>query len=72
MTSPKDQVTPQLDDLLCARCETPLQQGKVIASYMGQTFPVDLPICPTCGFVYISEELAYGRMLKVEQALEDK
>nr|WP_319389776.1 CLJU_RS11820 family redox protein [uncultured Cohaesibacter sp.] len=72
MTAPSDFEIPQVDDLMCARCDTPLKQGKVLASYMGQTFPVDLPICPTCGFVYISEELAYGRMLKVEQALEDK
>lgn len=59
-------------DLICARCDKPLEMHKVEASYLGQTFPVELPCCPSCGFVYISEELAYGRMLKVEQALEDK
>jgi len=59
-------------DLVCARCDKPLEMRKVEASYLGQTFPVELPCCPTCGFVYVSEELAYGRMLKVEQALEDK
>jgi hypothetical protein len=46
--------------------------GKVEAVYLGQRFPVELPRCPQCGFVYVSEELALGRMLKVEQALEDK
>jgi len=50
----------------------PLEMGKVEASYLGQSFPVELPRCPSCGFVYVSEELALGRMLKVEQALEDK
>ena len=74
MTTPaqSNMTPPNLDDLVCVKCDTPLRMGKVLASYMGQTFPVDLPVCPSCGFVYISEELAGGRMLKVEQALEDK
>jgi hypothetical protein len=59
-------------ELVCFRCDLPLVPGKVEASYLGQTFPVDLPRCPSCGFVYVSEELATGKMLKVEQALEDK
>lgn len=61
-----------VSDFICARCDKPLEVRKVEASYLGQTFPVELPCCPICGFVYVSEELAYGRMLKVEQALEDK
>lgn len=65
-------VSGNVPDLVCARCDKPLEMRKVEASYLGQTFPVELPCCPLCGFVYISEELAYGRMLKVEQALEDK
>jgi hypothetical protein len=63
---------PGLVDLVCAACNVPLQIGKVDASYLGQSFPVDLPRCPRCGFVFVTEELAYGRMLKVEQALEEK
>lgn len=63
---------PSPQDLVCFRCDTPLEVGPVEASYLGQSFPVDLPRCPRCGFVFVSEELAYGRMLKVEQALEDK
>jgi len=58
--------------LVCAACDVALEMGKVEASYLGQRFPVELPRCPKCGFVYVSEELALGRMLKVEQALEDK
>ena len=61
-----------LADLICGACDAPLEMGKVEASYLGQSFPVELPRCPSCGFVYASEELALGRMLKVEQALEDK
>jgi hypothetical protein len=59
-------------DLVCAACNLPLEMGRVEATYLGQRFPVELPRCPACGFVYVSEELALGKMLKVEQALEDK
>lgn len=58
--------------LICLSCGVALEPGKIEASYLGQSFPVDLPRCPKCGFVYVSEDLAAGKMLKVEQALEDK
>jgi hypothetical protein len=70
MTAPDE--APNVTDLICAACNVPLEVGKVEASYLGQTFPVDLPRCPRCGVVYVSEDLATGKMLKVEQALEDK
>ena len=63
---------PKLGEVICAACDRPLEMGRVEASYLGQRFPVELPRCPSCGFVYVSEELALGKMLKVEQALEDK
>lgn len=69
MTEPSNAAGP---DLVCLACDVPLETGRVIASYLGQSFPVDLPRCPKCGFVWISEDLAAGKMLKVEQALEDK
>jgi RNase P subunit RPR2 len=59
-------------ELLCAKCKVPLVPGKVKASYLGSSFEVELPRCPDCGFVYVSEALASGKMLQVEQALEDK
>jgi len=58
--------------LMCARCNKPLVPGKVKASYLGNSFDVELPHCPAGGFVYVSEALALGKMLQVEQALEDK
>jgi hypothetical protein len=58
--------------MLCGRCNLPLEMGKVTVSYLGQKFPVDLPRCPGCGFAFVPEDLAVGKMLKVEQALEDK
>ena len=34
--------------------------------------PGEVPLCPVCGFVYVPEELAVGKVLAVEKALEDK
>ena len=48
--------------LKCRKCNVPLENG----------FPVELPLCPVCGFVYVPEELAVGKVLAVEKALEDK
>lgn len=59
-------------EILCAKCGVPLKLHPVTLGYMTSTFPVELPACPTCGFIYIPEELAIGRILSVEQSLEDK
>jgi hypothetical protein len=58
--------------LVCARCQLPLVAAPVTVSYLGSAFPVELPRCPGCGFTYVPESLASGKMLQVEQALEDK
>ena len=58
-------------ELVCAKCQLPLVLGKVNASYLGNAFPVELLRCPGCGFTYVPEALALGKMLQVEQALED-
>lgn len=56
----------------CAKCGVRLLPGKVIASYLGSEFPIELWKCPQCGKVLVPNDLATGRMLQVEQALEDK
>ncbi len=56
----------------CARCKVALVPGKVTVEYLGSAFPLELPRCPRCGFVYVSGALATGKMLQAEQALEDK
>jgi hypothetical protein len=58
--------------LMCARCQLPLESSPVSVSYLGNSFPVELPCCPGCGFTFVPEGLARGKMLQVEQALEDK
>jgi hypothetical protein len=59
-------------EILCAKCGVPLKLHPVTLGYMTSTFPVELPACPKCGFIYIPEELAVGRILHVERSLEDK
>ncbi len=73
MRDPAGEPGPQdAAELICAACNVPLGIGRVEATYLGRRFPVKLPRCPSCGFVYVSEELALGQMLKAEQVLEDK
>ncbi|MEZ4592294.1 MAG: hypothetical protein R3D55_14285 [Chloroflexota bacterium] len=45
---------------------------KVDVAYLGSSFPVDMPVCPECGQVFVPEALALGKMAEVEKALEDK
>lgn len=56
----------------CARCKVPLAPGPVSVTYLGSVFPLEIPKCPQCGFIFVSESLATGKMLQAEQALEDK
>ena len=61
-----------MSNIECAKCNIPLENSKVTISYMGNSFPVELLKCPKCNLVYIPEDLAIGKMLQVEKALEDK
>lgn len=63
---------PEDMDWLCRPCGVGLRPATVELRYLGSVFSVELPACPQCGAVLISEELATGRMLEVEQLLEDK
>jgi hypothetical protein len=64
---------PQSDaPLICAKCNLALVKSKVVATYLGSEFPVELLKCPGCGIIHVPESLASGKMLQVEQALEDK
>ena len=56
----------------CVRCDCLLEKRKAKFSYMKQAFPVELPTCPKCGFIFVPEELATGKVFQVEKALEDK
>jgi hypothetical protein len=56
----------------CASHGVPLEPGKIDVTYQGHTFPIDVLCCPVCGLALIPEELVTGRMLEVEQTLEEK
>ncbi len=55
----------------CACGGTP-RPLSVELTYLGSTFNVRLLTCPDCGQVLVDEALALGKMLEVEQLLEDK
>jgi hypothetical protein len=65
-------VRPEDLEWVCRKCNRPLETGTVTVEYMSSQFTTELPVCPGCGFVLISEELALGKMAEVEQILEDK
>ena len=58
--------------LKCARCGVELVRRQTTFSYMGRTFGHEVPVCTQCGKVFISRELAEGKMAEVEILLEDK
>lgn len=60
------------DNLICQRCGVPLEKTEAVFEYLDNSFPVELPACPKCGFVYVPEDLALGKVLSVEKILEDK
>lgn len=61
-----------LGKLICNKCKVSLVKCSATFSYLDNAFPVELPVCPNCGFIYVPEDLALGKVLAVERALEDK
>lgn len=57
---------------LCAACDLPLALATVKLAYLDETFAVDLPACPACQRVFVSEEQAVAKMALAERMLEDK
>ncbi|MDR1508171.1 MAG: hypothetical protein LBS53_00860 [Synergistaceae bacterium] len=56
----------------CCKCDLDLEIKQTVFSYMGMHFNHDLLRCPSCGQVYISEELVMGKIAEVEQLMEEK
>jgi len=50
----------------------PLERATVKLTYLDETFGVDLPSCPSCQRVFVSEENALQKMALAEKMLEDK
>jgi hypothetical protein len=49
-----------------------LELKKTDFTYLGHSFFTEVPRCPECGQVFISEELVKNRISEVEMQLEDK
>ena len=64
--------TPRARVWRCAKCNCELVPRKTVLAYLGHSVSHEVPTCPVCGRVYIPQDLAEGRMLEVEQQLEDK
>jgi len=58
--------------LICFKCQKELELRKTDFSYLGHSFFTEVPICPACGLVFISEDLVKGRISEVEMQMEDK
>ena len=57
---------------MCDKCQKALVAQKVKVRYLEGNFEVELLKCPECNMVFISEDLALGKILEVEKSLEDK
>ena len=69
MTAKKEQA---FADWLCTACALPLESATVKLAYLDETFAVDIPACPSCQRVLVSEEQAVTKMSLAERMLEDK
>ncbi|MCK9205149.1 MAG: hypothetical protein PHF97_05950 [Bacteroidales bacterium] len=58
--------------LICYQCQRELELKKTDFTYLGHSFFTEVPRCPECGQVFISEELVKNRISEVEMQLEDK
>ncbi|RPH30040.1 MAG: DNA-binding protein [Bacteroidales bacterium] len=58
--------------LICHKCQKELELKKTNFSYLGHIFFTEVPRCPECGLVFISEDLVKGRISEVEMQMEDK
>ena len=57
---------------ICDKCKVEMELIEAKFSYLDRSFHHKVPRCPKCGQVYVPEDLAKGRMSKVEAALEEK
>jgi hypothetical protein len=60
------------EKLICFKCQKELELKKTNFSYLGHIFFTEVPRCPQCGLVFISEDLVKGRISEVEMQMEDK
>lgn len=64
--------SPESGHWQCAKCGSALEQGQVELQYLANSFTVGVLVCVPCQQALIPEDMATGKMLEVEQMLEDK
>lgn len=62
----------EIKKLMCYKCQKELELKKTDFSYLGHSFFTEVPRCPECGQVFISEDLVNSRISDVEMQMEDK
>lgn len=60
------------EQIRCLRCDLELQLQQVRAVYLKSDFPTRVLCCPSCGQVYIPEDLVLNKMNEIERTLEEK
>lgn len=58
--------------IFCGKCNVPLVMKKADFQYMRFTFNHEVPVCPVCGQVYLSEELVNSKVKQIEKTFEEK
>ncbi len=67
-----DHIIPEDLAWKCFKCDQPLVVGPALVDYLGNHITTELPQCPTCHMVLVSEKLTMGKVAEVEKLLEDK
>jgi len=62
----------EYENLECCKCKVPLVKRRTNFEYLAHNFFAEIPACPVCGQVYVSEQLAKGKIAEVEKNLEEK
>ena len=60
------------EELICCKCDVPLVSKRINFDYLAHNFFAEIPACPVCGQVYVTESLAKGKIAEVEKQLEEK
>ena len=60
------------DHVRCAVCDRELEPMPVKAKYLKSDFPTKVLACPSCGQLYIPEDLVFTKIAEVEHTLEEK
>jgi len=60
------------EKIMCAKCDVELTSMKADFQYMRFTFNREVLVCPSCGQVYLSEQLVNEKVKEVEKTFEEK